>query len=491
MRQDGIVDIAYTHAFYPELAPAHLAFALLARGYAPPVAAGRSFHYGELGCGQGLTTNMLAALHPHATFTAVDLLAAHMDGAKTLAMEAGNGNAAFHRESFAEFGRRAGADFDVIALHGVWTWVDSDNRRILKDIVARRLKPGGALFLSYNCLPAWAPDMPVRALLLEAVERAHGTLPERIGHALAWLRGLIGQDGYFRQVPSAAALVESLQSKAHGYLAHEYLNRHWSPFYSADVARGLADVGLEYAASATLLDHIDSWQMPVDALARVTAEADPILRETLRDTLGGRRFRRDIFVRQPRRLEPDERRGQLGALRFALTVPRAEVPETVSAPGGGQTLSRDLYAPVLDALAAGPCRLADLPGDFEAVVERLTVLAGLGVAAPSLEPGDAARCRRLNAAILRRNRASPAIRQLAAAELGTALVVDILDRLFLLAEAEGADPATFAWKVLSERGKRLRRGGEWLEGDDNLAELGRLHAAFLRERRPGLAVAGI
>lgn len=484
MWQDGVVNTDYTHAFYPELAPAHLAFALLARGFAPPVTAGQGFHYAELGCGQGLTTNMLAALHPQARFEAIDLLALHMEGAQALAQAAGHDNVTFRQESFADFARRDGEPFDVIALHGVWTWVDGDNRRILKDIIARRLKPGGALFVSYNCLPGWAPDMPVRALLLQAVERAEGLLSHRIDQALAELRRLAALGGYFQQVSSAAALVETLQGKADGYIAHEYLNRHWTPFYSAEVARDLAEAGLSFCASATLLNHLDSWQVAPDLLPLPAGD------ETLRDTLTCRRFRRDVFVRQPLRLSAEERRAALGALRFALTVPAAEVPHSVTAPGGEQDLPRAVYRPLLDALAAGPVAVADLPGDFDAVVEALLVLAGLGLAAPSLEPGESERCRRLNAAILAANRTAPAIRQLAAPVLGTALVVDILDRLFLLAEGEGADAPAFAWTILSARGKRLRRGGQWLDGDDNLTELRRLYAEFLNERRPRLVAAG-
>lgn len=486
MWRDGVIDTDYTHAFYPELAPAHLAFALLARGFAPPVAAGQPFAYAELGCGQGLTSNMLAALHPLGRFTANDLLPRHMDGARALAQAAGHDNVTFLQESFADFAARDGEDFDVIALHGVWTWVDGDSRRTLRDIVARRLRPGGALYLSYNCLPGWAPDMGVRALLVDAVERAEGPLSRRIDAALAQLRRLAAQGGYFAQAPSAAALVETLHSKSDSYIAHEYLNRAWTPFTSAEVAGEMRAAGLEFCASATLLDHLDHWQVAPEHLPLPPAD------ETLRDVLTCRRFRRDVFVRGPRRLGADERRAALAALRFTLTVPVSDVPDTVTAPGGEQVLPRAFYRPLAEALAAGPIRPGDLPGDFEAVVEALLVLAGLGLAAPSLEPGDADRCARLNRAILAANRDTPVLRQMAAAAAGTALVVDILDRLFLLAEAEGADAPALAWSILSARGKRLRRGGMWLDGDaDNLAELRRLHAEFLAERRPRLAAAGI
>ena len=73
------------------------------------------------------------------------------------------------------------------------------------------------------------------------------------------------------------------------------------------------------------------------------------------------------------------------------------------------------------------------------------------------------------------------------------MVVDFLDRLFLMAEADGAvDVPAAVWAILAGRGKRLRRGGAWLDADaDTLAELRRLYELFRVERRPLLTGGGI
>lgn len=469
---EGVAAIDYPHSFHPELAPSHLAFALALAGIRPPVEPGQPFAYAELGCGQGLTSTLLAAVHPEGRFEAIDALPSHMDNARRLAGAAGHDNVRFAAETFAGFAARPGPDFDFIVLHGVWSWVDADNRAILVDIAKRRLKPGGALYVSYNCLPGWAADMPVRQLLLEAVADAPGTLPERIAAARDAIERLADAVGYFDRVPSAARHLRSLLDKGDGYLAHEYLNRHWAPFYHADVAAELAP--LSFAASATLLDHLP---LAPDTQALVDA-ASPARRQTLRDTLGYTRFRRDLFVKAPARLSPEERAHVLAAMRFGLLVPRAELPDNAATPRG------DVKVPtaLADRLAEGPKTLAEL-GDLEALV----LLIGLGLAAPLPPEQDRkARCGRFNAAVLEENRHSPAIRQLASPILGTGLVVDLLDRLFLLAEQDGQDPPAFAWSILASRGKRLRRDGEWLEGPEaNLAELRRLHQAFLLNRGSG------
>lgn len=464
---EGVAAIDYPHSFHPELAPSHLAFALALAGIRPPVEPGQPFAYAELGCGQGLTSNLLAAVHPEGRFEAIDVLPSHMANAQRLARAAGHDNVRFAAETFADFAAHPGPDFDLIILHGVWSWVGADNRAILVDIAKRRLKPGGALYLSYNCLPGWAADMPVRQLLLEAVADAPGPLPARIAAALDAVERLARAGGYFDRVPSAARHLRSLLDKGDGYLAHEYLNRHWAPFYHADVAAELAP--LSFAASATLLDHLP---LAPDTQALVDA-ASPARRETLRDTLGYTRFRRDLFVKAPVRLSPEQRQHLLAAMRFGLVVPRADVPDSASTPQGDAQVPTGLVA----KLADGPRTVAEL-GDLDGLI----LLTGLGLAAPLPPEQDRkARCGRFNAAVLEENRRSPAIRQLASPILGTGLVVDLLDRLFLLAEQDGQDPPAFAWAILASRGKRLRRDGEWLESAEaNLAELHRLHQAFLR-----------
>lgn len=465
--EDGVAAIDYPHSFHPELAPAHLSYALALAGFRPPVAPGQPFRYAELGCGQGLTSNMLAAIHPEGAFEAMDALPSHMEQATRLAHAAGLDNVRHAAETFADFAARPGGeDLDFIVLHGVWSWVAPEHRVQLADIARRRLKPGGCLYVSYNCLPGWAADMPVRQLLLEAVEAAEGSLPERIAAALDRLDRLAAQGGYFDHVPGALKLLRSLRAKSDGYIAHEFLNRHWQPFYHGEVAAQLAP--LDFAASATLLDHLP---LP-DAVSHMATG------ETWRDALTYARFRRDIFVKAPERLSAADRAAALGRQRFGLVVPRPQVPESASTAMG----EVDMDPVIANSLADGPASGLDA-----------LELCAIGAAAP-LPPADSARverCARFNAAVLETNRSDPAIRQLASPVLGTGLVVDLLERLFLLAEQDGRDPPAFAWDWLNARGKRLRRDGSWLEGDENLAELRALHASFRSGRRLWLQGQGI
>jgi SAM-dependent methyltransferase len=481
-------DIAYAHSFYAEMAPAHLSFALLLAGIRPPDLSG-DFTYAELGCGQGLTSNLLAGVHAQARFEAVDFLPAHIADARALAVEAGNGNAAFSEDSFADYAERDGPAFDMVTLHGVWTWVSAENRRILVDILRRRLKPGGVVYVSYNGLPGWAAHTPIRKLLLEHTAAGSGPLPGRIEAALGFAARMarLG-DGYFDRVPSALGHLHGLDGKSDSYIAHEYLNRDWTPFYHADVARELAGAKLEFAASATLVDHVDDAALSPQGLALLNEAADPTVRETLRDYLTYTRFRRDVFVKGTVRLSASEREERLRAMRFGLAVPRGDVPGTVSAPTG--EIDLPIAGPLVEALAGGPRTLDALLGEpglaafgLEAVLRTVALLGGAVVPVP--EGIDAERVRRFNAAVLERNRHGPEIRQLASPVLGTGVVVGLLERLFLLAERRGEEPAAFVWSV-------LRRDGEELKTDaENVAEVQRLYDGFAGGQRRWLAAVGI
>ncbi len=120
--------------------------------------------YLELGYGQGVAVNIAAASN-NAEFWGADFNPAHAAHAQSLARASG-AKAHFVDDSFAELLARGDLPaFDIIALHGVWSWVSDENRRAIVEIIRRRLKVGGAGYISYNTLPGWAMGMPLRHMM--------------------------------------------------------------------------------------------------------------------------------------------------------------------------------------------------------------------------------------------------------------------------------------------------------------------------------------
>ena len=155
--QDGyITDIPYTAGFFRELAPSYLHLLTLLMGVRPVPIGERGFSYCELGCGQGLGTLIAAAATPNGRFVGVDFNPAQIAKANDLAARSGLGNVSFHEESFASLAHKGEADgskFDIVALHGIYSWISAENQRHIVEIIRSRLKPGGLVYVSYNCMP--------------------------------------------------------------------------------------------------------------------------------------------------------------------------------------------------------------------------------------------------------------------------------------------------------------------------------------------------
>eukprot|EP01032_Pedospumella_encystans_P007232 gene7232-8675_t len=82
-----VTDIEYTSGFYRELAPASINFAALLRRYGSPDAC-KAYTWLEVGCGNGLSANALAAANPQSVFYAFDFNPVHIQNAQRVAREA-------------------------------------------------------------------------------------------------------------------------------------------------------------------------------------------------------------------------------------------------------------------------------------------------------------------------------------------------------------------------------------------------------------------
>lgn len=44
----------------------------------------------------------------------------------------------------------------MIVMHGIWSWINEENRHFILKIIQKALKPGGCVYLCYNALPGRA-----------------------------------------------------------------------------------------------------------------------------------------------------------------------------------------------------------------------------------------------------------------------------------------------------------------------------------------------
>ena len=143
-----VSDIGYTAGFYRETAPAHMAFTALILGRSPGRAL-RPKRMLELGFGQGFGLTLLAAANPDVAFEGHDFNPEHVAHARRLIAGAKLDNISVSESSFEETAATAGKDdLDVIALHGIFSWVSRDAQEAIISIIRQRLQAGGLVYIS-------------------------------------------------------------------------------------------------------------------------------------------------------------------------------------------------------------------------------------------------------------------------------------------------------------------------------------------------------
>lgn len=503
-------EIDYTYGYYRELCPTILRLACLHAGFTP--APDRPLRYLELGFGQGVAINIHAAAN-RGEFWGTDFNPGHTAHALGLA-EASGAEVTLVDDTFAAFAVRPDLpDFDIIALHGVWTWISDNDGQIVVDLIRRKLRVGGMVYVSYNCLPGMAPMLPLRNLMKLHSDLAGseaGGLGASIDGAMTFARSLVDAKSlYFGANPNLEAQLKILSGQTRDYLAHEYFVPDWRVTGFADFAAQMAPAKLSFAASAHLLSQIDAINLAPEGQQMLAGIAHPVLREATRDCLTNQGFRRDIFIKGPRRLSAARREAALRAQTYILVTPARDVPPKVTGLLGDATVPEALFGPLLAALAAegysakSTAQLLATPGLDQLTVDQLheilLLLTGAGHLHPTqaVRPEAQARCRAYNQHVIENNAVgNSAVTFLASPVIGGAVHVVRLQQLCLLGMQQGFEEVSaltnFVWQRMSSLGERIIKNGQILDAEaDNIAELQGMVGEFLDQRLPILKALGV
>jgi SAM-dependent methyltransferase len=409
-----VTDINYDPGYYREQSPTQLRLTCLLAGVAWDVPE-EGAHYLELGCGLGMGALIIAASNPSWQITALDFNPAHIAAARALAREAGIENATFLEADLSDFAESKAAaslpEADIATAHGVWSWVSPEVRAGIVRLLAAKLRAGGVAHLSYNALPGWQGMLAVQRLVREAGLRLASRSDRQAEAGIGVLRDLAAAEATtLRGDARLSSWLPEMGAHSSAYLAHEFMNGHWSPCWHADVAAALAGARLDWVGVATLIENFAELSMTVPQRAVYERFEDPMMRELVKDLCLARTLRHDVFVRGARRISAAARDAALRDLTLGLAVPEDNVTLEVQVGAGKAELSPDFYRPVIQMLARGPTRVAELlraPGAV-AARENPAELAGLLVgtrqavvmARPGAQPSEVAL--RLNAALARR-----------------------------------------------------------------------------------------
>jgi len=471
----------------------------------------RKFSYCEIGCGCGETAALLAASNPSGQFYGIDLSPSHIEQARALASAGGLSNLQLIAADITHLDRGSLPDFDFITLHGLYSWVPDSVQAAIREFLATKLKRGGVAYVSYNAMPGWGSAGPLRRFFVDQARRMGGDLLDRSRGVVEQLQHLRDQGApFFRENPTAAAIVSRLSSADPRYVAHEYLGPSWQPRYFADVCDEMAAHGLRFVGEGGIIENLLEHSVMPELANTVRAETDRRNRETLRDFIQNRFFRRDIYVRPDPNAPETPAEELLQDTLFGLIAAPIQIPDTVNlvdAPAlhfAGpwfdriktllgykvHTLAEILADPVLQA-----CPETDL-------VEGVKLLTAGGFCAPfstrevvpPRQPSETVKVvPSLNRVRLKSWDWSAPSFTLASPVMGSGVSLNGLEAA-LLDAVQRPDPTTWVWSELGRRGIELRSREEKTPVKDQAQGKLALQQAldqFLRHKLPKLAYLGV
>jgi len=437
--RDGtyLTETPYVGTFHREMTPAWLGAVAIALGHRPPEPSG-GLRYCDLGCGPGMGTVLMAAANPDARFTAIDVNPQHVAQARALAAAGGIGNVQVVEAGFADLAATAGGDcgpFDIIALHGVFSWIPAGLRSDVMALIDRWLAPGGLVYLHYMAHPGLASFAAGQMLLRRFAAGRTGDAGTGARAGLDFLQRLADAGaGYFVAHPEERQRLANARTQDARYLAHEFLNPTWQPLHVAEVMDAFGGIGCTYLGSADPSENIDSLSLPGGTSALLAEIADPALRETVKDFARNQSYRRDIYQRDAAALAP---RAHMEAMSSATLARLPNAPRkgglTFNTRIGAVEGSAELFSPLLASLAAegrigfgNLVRRPELARVPSLLNQAFQMLSWSGCAHPLLpRAADAAPARRLNLHLARQAlEAGESQAWLAAPPIGSALPAD-------------------------------------------------------------------
>lgn len=495
-----ITDIGYTFGYYPELNPSAAKLAFLFSGLVCPKFSSAC----ELGFGQGLSVNIHAAgssiqwygtdFNPSQAAFAQDL--ASVSGAKPK----------LYDDSFETFCSRDDLpNFDFIGLHGIWSWISEENQATVVDFLRSKLNVGGVLYISYNTQPGWSAMAPIRHLLFEHAEvmaaPGRGIL-SRVDAAFNFVSSFLEVNpGFLRANPSIVDKLKRVKGQNQRYLAHEYFNRDWRPTYFAEMVKLLEPAKLSFACSAAYSDHISALNLTQEQQNFLKEIPDDDFRESVRDFIVNRQFRRDYWVKGARKISAQEQLKELRKIRILLVVNKDDVDSKIKSSIVGVNIQEAIFIPLMAALAKHQVfSLAELEISLQSdnvtmksLVQAVMILISEGYIAIAQDEELINNCSekivKLNQHILDSTEGNDGINFIVSPVTGSGIHVNRFEKLFIkytkLGIIDTGEWSQKVWALLSSYNQKLLKEGKTLESDEeNLNEILRQANKFLTKRMP-------
>jgi ubiquinone/menaquinone biosynthesis C-methylase UbiE len=297
-QEKGLRETIYTSRYYARQSPVLINY-LARRNNVAAAPVDAPFSYLDLGCGNGVSLNTLAASSPKSKFFGVDLMPEHIANAKRMADEGGIKNATFIESDFNSLATAELPTFDYITLHGVYSWVNDKERQDIRNLIGKLLKPNGLVYVSYNALPGSAVVQPMRDLFKQYADAISGSMTERATEAVKFLTNL-KDDGakYIKDNPAVSETIDDMKERDINYIAHEYLSDNYTAFSVKTVATEMAEKSLKFCCG---MPQGPAW-VRRSQLRKfrylLSSRSTQLAKDVLTSVLLNESFRADIYCRK-------------------------------------------------------------------------------------------------------------------------------------------------------------------------------------------------
>lgn len=290
-------EMPYDSHPYAQTHPSRLAVVATLFGLdPPPVETARVL---ELGAAAGGNILPVGEAYPDARLVGVDYSARQVEDGKKWIAAAGATNVELKLASILDIDDSYG-QFDYVICHGVFSWVPTDVREKILDVIQKHLTPNGVAYVSYNTYPGWHMRGMIRDMMRYHAGRFQ-TPKEQIGQARALLDFLVSscrQEGAYPALLKAE--LESVKNQADHYLFHEHLEHVNDPVYFHQFVEMAGRHRLRFLGEARVGTMVTGNFGPEVAAALKRVAADQIQTEQYMDFLRNRMFRESLLVHQDR-----------------------------------------------------------------------------------------------------------------------------------------------------------------------------------------------
>lgn len=343
-------EIEYTGNFYPDWSMSNLALQCLLKGIELPKIANAC----ELGFGQGVTMNVMAA-SSDVKWYGTDFLVAHAQHAQMLADASGH-NASIYNYSFEDFFKLENLPkFDLIVLHGVFSWISKKNQDLILSFIDTHLSEKGLLYISYNARPGSESFKPAQYLINKLHSQIGLSFSDpvaQIGHVLDFMLHFHEvSPKYLDAFPRINERLKEFKEKDAKYLIHEYLNSDWESFFFSEISEKLMPLGLSYLGESRLNSELPVLNFTDEQLDFLdTVKVDISMLQDLKDAMCNRQFRRDIWIKSPQALNPTTIEYCLQYFGVMLSIPYTVLNLDISGAQATASMDNPLYHKLLGLL---------------------------------------------------------------------------------------------------------------------------------------------